>query len=446
MNSILKSLKGKGRVSPMEEALLSFVQSFRAEVGDYWQRIRMFSPNSRWLIVSRASRQLGRGVNSAIFNIYLLVLGFSNTFLSGLLSLTTFTAAIGALAAGPYTQKVGERNASIAAVLITALTAAIQVGYPLPQVLLSMAVIGSVGTGLTITSFSPLLAESSTRYERVHLFGTSQAVSIGFSFVGSIIGGFLPGWFALSLALPVDSAPTFQLALITWFVPVVLSVFPLLFVNDSMSLEPPEHEEEVTPPPEPKGRKSIVVKFAITSGIIGLGAGFIVPFMNVWFWELYDLPTYIVGIITGLGQGTLAAGVLLAPVLSNRIGKVNTVVVTQALSLPFIVLLAVVVNPLIAVVSYLLRGVLMNASHPMNNALRMEIVPKSWRPNMNAIHTAAHRLTRSLSIQITGPLFDQGQYLLPFWFTLGCYTASTGLYAMFFRGAERRLDKEQEGT
>lgn len=422
------------------------MQSFRAEVGDYWQRIRMFSPNSRWLIVSRASRQLGRGVNSAIFNIYLLVLGFSNTFLSGLLSLTTFTAAIGALAAGPFTQRVGERNASIAAVMITALTAAVQVGYPVPDVLLSMAVLGSIGTGLTITSYSPLLAESSTRYERVHLFGTSQAVSIGFSFVGSIMGGFLPGWFALSLALPVDSAPTFQLALVTWFVPVAVGAFPLLFIRDKVSEEPEEPEVEVSPLSEPKGRKSTVVKFAITSAIIGLGAGFIVPFMNVWFWELYDLPTHVVGIITGLGQGTLAAGVLLAPVLSNRIGKVNTVVITQAISLPFIVLLAVVINPLIAIASYLLRGVLMNASHPMNNALRMEIVPKSWRPNMNAIHTAAHRLTRSFSIQVTGPLFDQGQYLLPFWFTLACYTASTGLFAVFFRGAEKRLDAEQKGT
>jgi MFS family permease len=243
----------------------------------------------------------------------------------------------------------------------------------------------------------------------------------------------------------VDSAPTFQLALFTWFIPVALSVFPLLFIRNN-GLEEPQEQDVEPEPPEPKGRKSVAVKFAITSAIIGLGAGFIVPFMNVWFWELYDLPTHIVGIITGLGQGTLAAGVLLAPVLSTRIGKVNTVVVTQAVSLPFIVLLAAVVNPLIAIIAYLLRGVLMNASHPMNNALRMEMVPRRWRPNLNAIHTAAHRLTRSFSIQVTGPLFDQGQYLLPFWFTLICYTASTGLYAVFFRGAERRLDKEQEST
>jgi MFS family permease len=332
----------------------------------------------------------------------------------------------------------------IVASIVTVIAASVQVGYPVAEVLLAMAVISSIGVGLTITSYSPLLAASSERYERAHLFGTSQAVSIGFSFIGSILGGFLPGWFALSLALPVDSAPSFQLALVSWFLPTAISILPLFFVRDKLA---PGSKDvgDVPPGVEPKGRRSVFVKFAITSGIIGLGAGFIIPFLNVFFWEFYALPTPVVGIITALGQGTLAAGVLLAPVLSTRIGKVSTVVITQALSLPFVVLLAAVVNPLVAVIAYLLRGVLMNASNPMNNALRMELVPSRWRPNLNAVHTAAHRVTRSLSIQVTGPLFDQGQYLLPFWYTLGCYSVSTVLYWLFFRGAERRLDAEEKG-
>ncbi|MFX1474233.1 MAG: MFS transporter [Promethearchaeota archaeon] len=392
-------------------------------------------------MVSRASRQFGRGVNSAIFNLFLLALGYSKTFLSGLLSLSTFTQAIASLAAGPYTQRTGERNAMVVASMVTVIAASVQVAYPEAGVLLAMAVVSSIGVGLTITSYSPLLAASSEQYERAHLFGTSQAVSIGFSFIGSILGGFLPGWFALSLALPLDSGPSFQLALAAWFLPTAISIFPLLFIRETP--EPTSKEVVDTPVPvEPKGHRIVFVKFAITSSIIGLGAGFIVPFMNVWFWELYDMPTHIVGVITGLGQGTLAAGVLLAPVLSTRIGKVNTVVITQAFSLPFIVLLATVVNPLIAVAAFLLRGVLMNASMPVNSALRMEIVPKGWRPNLNAIYSAADRLTRSFSTQVTGPLFDQGQYLLPFWYTLGCYSVSTVLYGLFFRGAERRLDIE----
>jgi len=186
----------------------------------------------------------------------------------------------------------------------------------------------------------------------------------------------------------------------------------------------------------------VVVQFAIVGSMIGLGAGFVVPYLNVFFWEFYDLPTPMVGLITGLRQLSVATGVFLAPVLSSRIGKVWTVVVTQALSLPFLAMLALVINPYVAIACYLFRAVLMNAAQPVNSNLRMEMVPSSWRPNMSAINISARQLAWSLSTQITGPLYDQGIYLLPFWFTLVCYTGSTILYALFFHDAERRLAAE----
>jgi len=405
--------------------------------------MRQFSPNARRLIASQTTRSFGRGVYSAIFNLYLLTLGYSKTFLGGLLSLGALTMAIGALTLGPYVQRVGTRNAFILGCLISLTVAVAQVGYPAAEVLLIGAVLGNVGSALFSISFSPFMTENSTPYERTHLFGASQSFTIMSSFLGSTLAGYLPGWFALTLNLPLDSAPTFQLALTLWVIPLAIGIPPLALIRERESQAMPTSRVSGSSKrprtPEPEGSKLVVLQFALVGGIIGLGAGFIVPYLNVFFWEFYDLPTPMVGIITALGQLSVATGVFLAPVLSSRIGKVWTVVVTQALSLPFLVMLALVINPFVAIACYLLRAVLMNAGQPVNSNLRMELVPSSWRPNMSAINISARQLAWSLSTQITGPLYDQGVYLLPFWFTLACYTGSTILYALFFHDAERRL-------
>ena len=373
------------------------------------------------------------------------------------MSLGALIMGFGSLILGPCCQRMGSKSAIILGSFINLAASTSQVVYSSPEVLLMGMALRSLGSALFMISYGPFLTENSTPYERTHLFGASQSFSITASFAGSTLAGYLPGWLALTLLLPVDSAPTFQLALIAWLAPMALGILPLFLVKEELAPEasrptaPPESLKGDAPPGpassdrglrEPKGRRIVIVQFAVVSALIGLGAGFVVPWLNIFFWDFYDLPTPMVGLITGLGQASLAAGFLLAPALSTRIGKVRTVVICQTLSLPFLLILAIVVNPLVAVACFLMRGLLMNAAGPVDSTLRMELVPSSWRPNVSAVTGAAWNLAWSLSTQITGPLYDQGVYLLPFWFTLACYTGSTILYALFFHDAERRLAAE----
>jgi MFS family permease len=352
--------------------------------------------------------------------------------------------AIGALIAGPYTSRVGEKTSLVLSGVIMTIAAGMLLTFPFPIILTLMIIVFYFGNSLTITSFSPLVARSSSSYERTHLFGTSQATRISTGFIGSLIGGFLPGLFAIWLFIPLDSPITFQLTLIIWVIASSLGIIPLLGLHDTTIQDDssPNSEDTIPSSTEPQGHISIVARFVICSILIGLGAGLIVPLINVFFWEFYSLPTYMVGIIIGLGQATMATGVLLSPILSTRIGKVPAVILTQALSLPFIILLATVINPVVAIASYLLRGALMNATMPIGQTLHMELVPSSWRPNLQALNSSAMSFGRATSVQFAGQLFDQGLYLIPFWLTLGFYSLQLVLYALFFRNAEKRRDEE----
>jgi MFS family permease len=415
----------------------------RAEANGYWQRIQTFSPNAKLLIASNVTRAFGRGFTQAIFNLYLLALGFSKTFLGGIMGLNAFAMAIFSLILGPYVFRVGSKKTLILGVLIATLIGFSQVAYPVPEVLLMGAILSGLGSSLLMVGLGPFFTAHSTPYERTHLFGASQSFTILSSFISNTIAGLLPGWFTLIFMLPLDSPPTFQFALLIHVIPLALSIIPLLMVQEieSETGNPEELQPQINK--EPKERKSLLLQFALVNMFIGFGAGFVIPYLNVFFWEFYNLPTALVGFIQGLGSLSVAMGVFLAPVLSNRIGKVKTVVVSQGLSLPFLVAIALIINPYIAIASYILRVVLMNAAMPVDNTLRMESVPQRWRANMSAISSFSWNFPWAISTQITGPLFDQGFYLVPFWFTFTCYGFSTILYMFFFRGIEAQLAKEK---
>jgi MFS family permease len=425
---------------------LNLSKSISTEAVAYWRRVQRFTSDARLVIVSQAISRLGFGLYQAIFNLYLLSLGYSTAFIAGLLSIGLYTLGIGALVAGPYTSRISEKYAMILSGIICAIAAGMLIAFPVPIILLMMIVLFYFGNSLQITSYSPLMARSSTSYERTHLFGTSQASRISMSFLGSLLGGFLPGLFAIWLVVPIDSPITFELTLLVWVLSSIIGIFPLLWLRepkaDDSGLEV-KSDRSIQNPSEPKGQMSIILRFMIIGVLVGLGAGLIVPLINVFFWEFYNLPTYIIGIIIGLGQMTMATGVLLAPILSTRIGKVRSVVLTQALSLPFIILLASVINPIIAIISYLLRGALMNATMPVNQTLRMELVPSSWRSNIQALNSSAMSFGRATSVLYAGQLFDQDLFLLPFWLTLIFYASQTVLYGIFFQTPEKELTQTQ---
>jgi len=425
----------------MEAWLLA--TALRHGTNGYWERIQEFSPNARKLIASNITRSFGGGVSATILNLYLLSLGYSKTFLGGFMALNAFVMSFACLVVGPYVTRVGTKNAIILACIINVTIAIPQVGFPVVPVLLMTQALGGLQAALMNVATGPFMAENSTPHERTYLFGTSQSLSIVSSFAGNLFAGYLPGWIALALLLPEDSAPSFQLALIAYIIPLIIGILPLAFVRapGPGTIMAGRHKATTNQPvvPEPPGRKSVVGRFVLVNLLIGLGAGFVVPYFTVLFWDFYNLPTQVVGIVQGLSSLTMATGIFLSPVLSTRIGKVATVVVCQAISLPFLITIAIIIDPFIAVVCYIFRNMMMNAATPVDNTFRMEMVPKNWRANTSAVTGFAWNLPWSLSTQVTGPLLDQGQYLVPFWFTLTSYAASTVLYGVFFRGEERKL-------
>ena len=415
----------------------------REDAIGYWQRMRQFTPNAQRLIVSTVLRAFGWGFFNTLFNLYLISLGYSNAFIGSLMSINAFTMAICSLIMGPIVSRFGTKRSLIFASILFSSVSLFQVLYPLQVILYLMGVLNGLGQAMHNVAYGPFMTKCSTPYERTHLFGSSHSAMILSSFFANIIAGILPGLFAVTFGFPLDSAITFQMALLIQTLPLTLGVIPLVLIREKDHPPTLDVENKVgeLEPVEQKRVWNLILRFGLVNLFIGLGAGFVIPYLNIFFWEFYNLPTFMVGFVQGLGSLSVAAGVFLSPVLSNRIGKVKTVIVTQSLSLPFLLFIATIINPYVAITSYVFRVVLMNAGGPVDRALRMELTPEVYRPQMSAITSFGWNFPWAFSTLVTGPLFDQGLYLIPFWFTLTSYSIATLLYASFFRNIEKRQRK-----
>ena len=75
---------------------------------------------------------------------------------------------------------------------------------------------------------------------------------------------------------------------------------------------------------EPELLSKLIVPMLVTS----IGAGLVMPFMNVFFRTVHNQPDPVIGTLFAWGSLAMGIGLLIAPPLAERFGKIQVVVVT----------------------------------------------------------------------------------------------------------------------
>ena len=83
----------------------------------------------------------------------------------------------------------------------------------------------------------------------------------------------------------------------------------------------------------------ILQKLVFTELAISLGAGLLMPFVNVFYKLRFALPDHVLGGLFAASSLAMGLAVMLVPLWVRRMGKVKTIVLTQVLSLPFLLLM-----------------------------------------------------------------------------------------------------------
>jgi predicted MFS family arabinose efflux permease len=181
-------------------------------------------------------------------------------------------------------------------------------------------------------------------------------------------------------------------------------------------------------------RMGLLLRFSILNGLIGLGAGFIIPLIPTWLLLRFGISEEFSGPLLGVSNLTIGFAALLSTRLAKRYGPVRAIVLTEALSTIFMVSLAFVPDPVTAGGLYIVRAALMMMSSPISDSYIMSIIDPETRGIASAINSIVWRLPNSASTVVGGFLLGSGQFQLPFFIAAGFYLTSISGFYVLFRG------------
>ena len=159
---------------------------------------------------------------------------------------------------------------------------------------------------------------------------------------------------------------------------------------------------------------------------------------NLYFRNQFRLSTEFIGIIFSIGSVVIALGTLLSPLIRKKFGKLKGVVLTQSLSLPFVLILAFTRKLYVAVTSYLFRGMIMNAAVPIESQLYMESIPDESRATMSAFMQIAWNFSWGIASGISGFLMSKYGFSVLFLLMFVFYLSSVSI--LYF-GLRRRANE-----
>ncbi|NJN15861.1 MAG: MFS transporter, partial [Oscillochloris sp.] len=337
---------------------------------------------------------------------------------------------------------------------------------PEPLPLLASTLLGGPAAVLVQVSAAPFMMRHSGPEERDSLFALNAGINIGVAGLGALVGGVLPGLAVQWLALEPGAAAyraTFAVAAGC----TALAALPLLLIaaqpnNGPTIAAAAENQPAVLPPqPAPADREvrhpfrlfaglrariehsslrelfvalPLALRFMAAPFIISCGAALLIPFLNLYFRQRFAVPDASLGLIFAAISIVTGLATLAAPALSARLGKMRSVVMSQALAIPCLLLLGLAPTLWLAVPVALARGALMNMASPLYDAYAMERSPERARPMVigliNGAFSAGYIIGPTISAQVQlrygfGPLFVA---------TAVCYAIAVAVtYLLFLR-------------
>ena len=408
----------------------------------YIERVGAFSPNARRFLVSIMIYGAGFGVHRILFNFFLRSLGFDETFMGLLSTVSSMTVLISALPMGFLADTLGRKLSLVLSGLLVGSSLIVMVLIPTPFMLISTNILLGIGSSLGGVVMGPFLMENSTELERTYLFSISSGLRMAAYALGDWVGGYLPSWFGSLLDISPVSATAYAWSLAVAGGLVLIGVIPRLMIRRNKL-----DAEEVSlfaPLSFAREHPRMLSKLLLPMFVTSIGAGLIMPFMNIFFSNVHQQPDPVIGTLFAWGSLAMGVGLILAPAFADRFGKIRVVVFSQGLSIPFLILLGFSPIFSLSAFAYYIRLTLMNMSTPVYQTFVMEQVDDESRAMVASLNSMVHSFGRAFSPIISGWMQVSYGFGPPFMGTIGLYAVSIAMYYFFFlRGKNRPVSKNQ---
>ncbi len=419
------------------------------------------------LFSGRGLRSLAQGYLAIIVPLYLAKLGFNAIQLGILFTAAAITSALLAAAVGFLSDRFGRKTLLV---LISLMMAGGGLFFALSGNFIVLVVAGALGTigrgggagsGGAFGPYYPaeqaLIAEHASDVQRTTVFGALSFIGVIGGALGSLCA-YIPGLLQQDASFSLLTGYR-ALFLLTVLLGIVMAV-AVLPVREHLHSRTKASKLAAEPlvavlqgnSDNAGGRKvlglsrsswNLVWRFMVTNTTNGLAIGMLGSFMVYWFYRRYGVDAGQLGGLFFIINLAAAIPYLLAGRLARRLGTVNTVVITRAISVILLAITAVMPTFLLAAALYLVRMVANTLSNPVRQSYLMGIISPQERASAAGLASLPSQVAASISPTFAGYLIQQVALDLPLEFAAALQGLNTVLYYAVFRN---RRPPEEKGT
>lgn len=379
------------------------------------------------------------GAINMLQGVYIKELKIGEDFLGLLISTKTLAIALSAFPCAIIVNKIGKKRSIVTSMLLVTICIILQGVFTNKWLILILSVFQGASNALLAVTEAPFLMENSKNELRIKLFSFAYAVN-NFSVM---IGYYMFGSITEALTKKMNIISAYRVSIIaSGFIGLISVIFALMIKENTEKAEVLRHvgiKESIKVFNEKGVRQFLIFNF-----IIGFGAGLVVPYFNVYLKFKININTNQMGIIMSLSQLGMGFGGLITPILAKKYGKVKTINLCQASSIPFLLMIAVPSYITVVAVAFFMRSALMNMAGPVINNMSMEIVKSEQRPLLSSLMNLSSNLSRAISAAIAGVIMKElGSigYEIPYYITTILYIIGIIYFHNNFKNYDKKYIK-----
>lgn len=409
-------------------------------MSSYRRAMRLFSRDIRLFFLSAIATALAwDGIRTVLFNLYLLRLGYGPEFIGLVNAVGTAAFALFCLPAGALGTRWSSRRMLIAGVgLLSISFALLPLVESMPESwrdgwLVANSAVTFLGLALYLVNGLPFMMGATGIEERNYVFSFHIALIPLAAFVGSLLGGALPGLFAELLGIPAGEAAAYRFPL--WLAALLLALGVVALLPTRSVDGQPETGPGVGQP-QTGGDHAPISLFLAIGVVMALrfgGRAMIVTFSNIYLDEALSLSTVLIGAISAAAQVLSIPAALATPLLMGRWGNPRLIFLgTLGMALASLPL-ALVPNWFGAGVALVGSQALFSVTIGPLRVFSQELVTPRWRATMASSFMAGAGLAFSLTSLLGGFAIASAGYRPVFLAGIGLAAVGAVLFWVYFR-------------
>lgn len=407
--------------------------------------VRDLSPGVKRFIATESLFGIGAGIFSLILNLHLLALGFSEGVIGQITSLGALTVGVASLPAGLIVKHVGRKQMLVFGITLACISL-IVFGWGTTRTEITVAqVIWSLGTTAVVTSEIQLIFQyCRTKKEETSAYSLLFAIFTLFTGVGTMLGGFLPGWLGGATTAYQNS---FYVAAGCFALMALLRGLLLPSSNNKHADEDANTQPVAAGVPEKTKKRHAFYFLLILSLLIftsGFSYGLVSPFLNVILKFRFHMNDGSISTLLAISGVFFFVGSLIIPYVVERWGSRKTFIFTFVSNIVLYALMAIAMPTTMFALLLMLRG---TASTMWNNHVdseAMSAVAEEDRNLFAGMRTVSRSMGNTIASYWAGYILAGDHYSLPFLLTAVAMLAGFLIYTWFVQGKLDQRLKQKE--